>query len=140
MVMAKRFHKIRYNEQTLRMEQVPFDLKDYVLLAVKRVGVLALISFGSIYIFDTYFESPTDRAQRREIAFLEDRLGKMDTDMQDMAIILEDLSDRDDAIYRSIFGVESYPSHLRNPGIGGIDRSHREGKFGSIAHCHICHG
>ena len=123
MVMAKRFHKIRYNEQTLRMEQVPFDLKDYVLLAVKRVGVLVLISFGSIYIFDTYFESPTDRAQRREITFLEDRLGKMDADMQDMAIILGDISDRDDAIYRSIFGVESYPSHLRNPGIGGIDRS-----------------
>ena len=73
MVMAKRFHKIRYNEQTLRMEQVPYDLKDYVLLAVKRIGMLALISFGSIYIFDTYFESPTDRAQRREIAFLEDR-------------------------------------------------------------------
>ena len=123
MVMAKRFHKIRYNESTLRMEQVPFDLKDYVLFAVKRVGVLVFISVGSIYIFDTYFESPTDRAQRREIAFLEDRLTKMDADMQDMAVILEDISDRDDAIYRSIFGVESYPSHLRNPGIGGMDRS-----------------
>ncbi len=98
MVMAKRFHKIRYNEQTLRMEQVPYDLKDYVLLAFKRIGVLALISFGSIYIFDTYFESPTDRAQRREIAFLEDRLGKIDADMQDMAIILGDISDSDDAI------------------------------------------
>ena len=85
-------------------------------LPFKRIGTLALISFGSIYIFDTYFESPTDRAQRREIAFLEDRLGKMDADMQDMAIILGDISDRDDAIYRSIFGVESYPSHLRNPG------------------------
>jgi hypothetical protein len=123
MVMAKRFHKIRYNETTLQMEETPFGLKDYVLLVAKRLAVFAIISGGSVYVFDTYFESPTDRSQRREIAFLEERLTKMDDDMRDMAVILDDLSDRDDAIYRSIFGVESYPSHLRNPGIGGLDRS-----------------
>ena len=125
MVMAKRFHKIRYNETTLQMEETPFGLKDYVLLVAKRLAFLAIVSGGSVYIFDTYFESPTDRAQRREIAFLEERLSKMDDDMRDMAVILNDLSDRDDAIYRSIFGVESYPNHLRNPGIGGLDRSRR---------------
>ena len=47
------------------MEQVPFDLKDYVLFGAKRVGVLVLVAAASIYLFDTYFESPTDRAQRR---------------------------------------------------------------------------
>jgi hypothetical protein len=125
MVMAKRFHKIRYNETTLQMEETPFGLKDYVLLVAKRLAFLAIVSGGSVYIFDTYFESPTDRAQRREISFLEERLSKMDDDMRDMAVILNDLSDRDDAIYRSIFGVESYPNHLRNPGIGGLDRSRR---------------
>jgi len=125
MVMAKRFHKIRYNETTLQMEETPFGLKDYVLLVAKRLAVFTAISVGSVYIFDTYFESPTDRAQRREIPFLEERLTKLDDDMRDMAVILNDLSDRDDAIYRSIFGVESYPSHLRNPGVGGLDRSRR---------------
>ena len=125
MVMAKRFHKIRYNETTLQMEETPFGLKDYVLLVAKRLAFLAIVSGGSVYIFDTYFESPTDRAQRREISFLEERLSKMDDDMRDMAVIFNDLSDRDDAIYRSIFGVESYPNHLRNPGIGGLDRSRR---------------
>jgi hypothetical protein len=107
------------------MEETPFGLKDYVLLVAKRLAVFTAISVGSVYILDTYFESPTDRAQRREIAFLEERLTKLDDDMRDMAVILNDLSDRDDAIYRSIFGVESYPSHLRNPGVGGLDRSRR---------------
>lgn len=125
MVMAKRFHKIRYNESTLQMEERPFGLKDYVVFVAKRISVFLLISGGSIYVFDTYFESPSDRAQKREIAFLEERLTHMDEDMQDMAVVLSDLAQRDDAIYRSIFGVESYPSHLRNPGIGGMDRTRR---------------
>ncbi|HBL38505.1 MAG TPA: hypothetical protein DDZ19_05410, partial [Flavobacteriales bacterium] len=120
--MAKRFHKHQYNEGKLRMEEIPFDLRDYVLFAVKRLAVFGVISGGSVFLFDSYFESPTDRSQRREIAFLEDRLAKIDEEMTNMSVILSDISERDDAIYRSIFGVESYPSHLRNPGIGGADR------------------
>ena len=104
------------------MEEIPFDLRDYVLFAVKRLAVFGVISGGSVFLFDSYFESPTDRSQRREIAFLEDRLAKIDEEMTNMSVILSDISERDDAIYRSIFGVESYPSHLRNPGIGGADR------------------
>jgi murein DD-endopeptidase MepM/ murein hydrolase activator NlpD len=120
--MAKRFYKHQYNEGKLRMEEIPFDLRDYVLFAVKRLAVFGVISGGSVFLFDSYFESPTDRSQRREIAFLEDRLAKIDEEMTNMSVILSDISERDDAIYRSIFGVESYPSHLRNPGIGGADR------------------
>ena len=121
--MAKRFHKLRYDEGTLRMEEIPFNLRDYVFFAVKRIAVFCIISGGSVYVFDSYFESPTDRSQRREIAFLEERLVKIDQEMVSMSVVLEDISERDDAIYRSIFGVESFPSHLRNPGIGGSDRA-----------------
>lgn len=117
--MAKRFHKIRFNESTLRMEEIPFALKDYVMLGVKRLLVLGVISFGSIYVFDNYFESPSDRSQKREIAFLEDQLQRLNDELIGMQVVLTDITERDDAIYRSIFGVEAYPEHLRNPGVGG---------------------
>ena len=120
--MSKRFHKIRYNEQTLRMEEIPFALRDYVFFVVRKVAVFLAITLGSIYVFDTYFESPSDRTQRRELAFLEMQLERMEGEFDNLQVVLEDISGRDDAIYRSIFGVDKYPEHLRNPGVGGFDR------------------
>ena len=35
---------------------------------------------------------------------------------------LGDLAQRDDAVYRTILGVQPVPDHLRHPGIGGVDR------------------
>jgi hypothetical protein len=66
--MAKRFHKIRYNEQTLRMEEIPFAPRDYVFMVLRKTAIFLAICAGSIYVFDTYFESPSDRTQRRELA------------------------------------------------------------------------
>ena len=104
------------------MEEIPFAPRDYVLFVVRKVAIFLAICLGSIYVFDTYFESPTDRAQRRELAFMEEQLGRMQGEFDDLQVVLEDISDRDDAIYRSIFGVEKFPEHLRNPGVGGFDR------------------
>ena len=41
--MTKRFHKIRFNERTLRMEEVPFALRDYLLYGFKRLTGRLLI-------------------------------------------------------------------------------------------------
>ena len=120
--MAKRFHKIRYNEQTLRMEEIPFAPRDYVFMVLRKTAIFLAICAGSIYVFDTYFESPSDRTQRRELAFLEEQLDRIEGEFDDMQVVLNDISDPDDAIYRSIFGVDQYPEHLRNPGVGGFDR------------------
>ena len=104
------------------MEEIPFALRDYVFFVVRKVAVFLAITLGSIYVFDTYFESPSDRTQRRELAFLEMQLERMEGEFDNLQVVLEDISGRDDAIYRSIFGVDKYPEHLRNPGVGGFDR------------------
>tara|TARA_B110000503_G_scaffold143409_1_gene244696 strand:+ start:2065 stop:2994 length:930 start_codon:yes stop_codon:yes gene_type:complete len=104
------------------MEELPFALRDYLLFGFKRLLFFSFIAAGSIVVFDRYFESPTDRVRERELGFLESEVGRMGNDLTDMAVILEDISRRDDAIYRAIFGTDPYPQHLRNPGIGGSDR------------------
>ncbi|MDA1336913.1 MAG: M23 family metallopeptidase [Bacteroidetes bacterium] len=120
--MKKRFKKYHYNERALRMEEVPFDLRDYVKHFGKKLLVFVLIAGGSVLLFDRFFESPKDRTHQREVAFLEERLTELNGELEDMSLILDDIADRDDAIYRSIFGVDAYPNHLRVPGIGGADR------------------
>ena len=121
--MQKRFHKIRFNERTLELQEVPFELKDYVYFVLKRLAVVAGIAFASIYTFDRWFESPADVARDRELTFLMDQLNGLNEDLAQMDAVLTDISQRDDAIYRSIFGTDPYPQHLRNPGVGGVDRT-----------------
>jgi len=76
----------------------------------------------AILTFDQYFESPKVRSQQRQIAFLESQVKLMEEKVDDMSGALGELTERDEAIYRNIFGAEPYPEHLRNPGIGGADR------------------
>ena len=120
--MAKRFFKGRFNERTLEHEEVPYALRDFVFWGLRQVVVGGGMAFVSIWIFDQFFESPSDVAREREIAFLERQVGRLGSDLEEMETVLMDISTRDDAIYRAIFGTEAYPEHLRNPGVGGVDR------------------
>ncbi len=105
------------------MEELPFALRDYLLLGFKKTLFFSCIVVGSIFVFDRYFESPSDRIRERELHFLESQVNRIHEDLDNMGVILEDISSRDDAIYRAIFGSDPYPQHLRNPGVGGSDRT-----------------
>lgn len=115
-------HHIRFNQAQLRTEVVPFTARDYVRWILGRGLVFAGVALVAILVFDQYFESPKVRSQKRQIAFLEAQLGAMEGQVAEMSGALEELVERDEVIYRNIFGAEPYPPHLRNPGIGGADR------------------
>ena len=117
-----RKHHIRFNREQLRTEAIPYTASDYVRWFLMRLATIAAIAVVSIMLFDQYFESPKDRRQQRQIAFLESQMALMENKVQGMEGALSELTDRDEVIYRNIFGAEPYPEHLRNPGIGGSDR------------------
>ena len=117
-----RKHHIRFNQAQLRTEVVPFTVRDYVRWILGRGLLFAGVALAAILVFDRYFESPKVRSQHRQIAFLESQLDEMEGQVTQMSDALGELVERDEIIYRNIFGAESYPPHLRNPGIGGSDR------------------
>ena len=121
--MSKRFHKIRFNERTLELEEVPFGWRDFVVYGIKRLVYFGAIVAGSVWFFDNVLQSPMARAREREVAFLEGQIEDLKADLQQMDAVLQDMAERDDAIYRSIFGADPYPQHVRNPGVGGVDRN-----------------
>ena len=118
-----RKHHIRFNQAQLRTEAVPFTTADYVRWIRGRAPCsLPLWSWAP-----SSFSTSTSRARRsgaskRQIEFLESQLTTMEGQVADMSDALEELVERDEVIYRNIFGAEPYPDHLRNPGIGGADR------------------
>ena len=117
-----RKHHIRFNQAQLRTEAIPYTAADYARWFLWRLTLLALVAIGSVMVFDQYFESPKVRRQQRQIAFLEAQVSMMEGKVEGMTGALAELTERDESIYRNIFGAEPYPEHLRNPGIGGADR------------------
>lgn len=115
-------HHIRFNEDQLQTEVVPFTARDYVRWILGRALVFAGVALAGILVFDQYFESPKVRSQQRQIEFLESQLSTMEGQVTEMSDALGELVERDELIYRNIFGAEPYPPHMRNPGIGGADR------------------
>jgi hypothetical protein len=117
-----RKHHVHFNHERLTTEVVPFSLADYVRWFAWRLGALTCIAAGSIFTFDTFFESPKSRSQAVEIAFLTDQVKHIDGQMAAIEGAMNELGDRDEEIYRNIFGATPYPAHLRDPGMGGSDR------------------
>ena len=112
----------RFNPNTLRVEQVPLTRKEILRgVALRALGVVAFGAF-SVWLFDQVFQSPADRARDREIAFLEGQLETMREEVVSMELAMEDMAQRDDAVYRTLLGIQPVPDHLRNPGVGGVDR------------------
>ena len=113
----------RFNPNTLRVEQVPMTRKEIFQSVALRVAWVVVIGASSVWLVDHVFQSPADRARDREIAFLERQLEEMRDEVGMMEKAMEDMSERDDAVYRTLLGVQPVPEHLRNPGIGGVDRN-----------------
>ena len=118
-----RWTRRRFNPNTLRVEQVPLTRKEMLRAVGLRLLVVVGIGASSVWVVEEFFQSPQDRARDREIAFLERQLMEMQSEVGAMERALEDMTQRDDGVYRTLLGVPPVPDHLRNPGIGGTDRN-----------------
>ncbi|MEQ9187298.1 MAG: M23 family metallopeptidase [Cryomorphaceae bacterium] len=121
--------RYQYNDSTLSYEKVKVSTGQRMIRAV--IFVLASLFFaGGIYIvFETIYDSPKDRqlkAENQELMLQLELLGKR---VDQMSIILADLENRDDNIYRAVFEVEPIPANLRRAGIGGVNRYKNLEKF-----------
>lgn len=112
----------RFNPNTLRVEQVALTRKEIFRNVSSRVLWVGFVGVLSVWLFEQVFQSPADRARDREIAFLEQQLEDMRSSVSAMEGAMLDMARRDDAVYRTLLGVQPVPEHLRNPGVGGVDR------------------
>lgn len=115
-------YRYKYNPDRLVYEKVPFGTKDYLWWTIKALVFIGIVSAGSIFTFNYFFESPQLVDTRRENDFLLQEVDQLSKEIDDMSQVLSDIQSRDDEIYRNIFGANAYPPHLRKPGIGGSDR------------------
>ena len=126
MLRKKRY---RYNPKTLAYELHQTPLK--VLFSRGLVVFLLTIatSVGYFWIYTDYLKLGTPKMLqlKRENADLLAKLDLMSRQVERADIKLERLKQRDNNIYRPIFGEPEISDEVRNAGFGGVDRySHLE--------------
>ena len=116
---AKKKYKI--NPETLAMEQVEHGFRYWVrqtgiyILAGIVIGILFL------YFFLTFFPSPREKQLLREKASLESQLEVLNNQVDQMQVVMTDLQQRDDNLYRVLFGAEPIPLSVRQGAQRKID-------------------
>lgn len=114
--------KYKYNPHTLTYEKIKLSTWEKVRKGLTYLVVFILVSIGIVIISYNIFSSPKELMQAREIEYLKDNYKRINKALAQYENVLNDISERDDNIYRVIFEAEPIPSNIRKAGIGGVNR------------------
>ncbi len=114
--------KYYYDTETCKYERVRTKKSDVVLNALGILTLTLIMAVGLMFLYSSYFESPKELILRNEVKELEFYYDKLNTDVEKLSAILNNIENRDDNIYRVVLGAEPIEKSVRDAGVGGADR------------------
>lgn len=114
--------KYYYDSETLSYRKVVRKKRTTAKYIFVFLLASALFGFFTVLIVSQYFESPKEKALARELQNLELQYELLDKKMDEAELVLNNLEERDNAIYRLYFEANPIPSEQRRQGFGGINR------------------
>lgn len=119
--MAKKI-KYVFNHKTLSFEHARLTARHYILKILSYLSTSVVFTVVFVLIGTYFFDSPKERMLRRELRQYELQFRLINERLEKLQVVLNDMADRDDNIYRVIFESEPIPTEARKAGIGGADR------------------
>ncbi len=114
--------KYYYDTKTLSYKKIevgPGKKARRVALYLTSAISLALVMMLAFYNF---FDSPKEKELRRELENMKLRYSVFNQHIEQLESVLDDMADRDNNIYRVVFGADSIPMSIRKAGFGGVNR------------------
>ena len=106
-------HKYRINPETLALERIEHGL----IYWLKKSGgyLLGGICLGAVFFFVYFmlFPSPREKQLMQQKQELEGQLHLLDKRVDQMQVVMNDLTQRDDNLYRVLLGAEPIPLSVR---------------------------
>ena len=109
--MIKKKYKI--NPETLAMEQVEHDWGYWIRQTGIYIIAGIILGILFLFLFLTFFPSPREKQLQREKETLQSQLEVLNHQVDQMQIVMVDLQQRDDNLYRVLFGAEPIPLSIR---------------------------
>ena len=123
--------KYYYDNKSLSYKRIKFSFVDKLKRALFFLLVSSLCGFIMILIFFQFFDSPKEKKLKNEIQYLTENYKNVENKMRQIDLVLNDVQERDDNIYRVIFEAEPIPISIRKAGFGGINRYEKLKGFGN---------
>ena len=114
--------KYYYDPDTLSYHKIKVKKRDtFKTIIYGFLGVLILMFAGYVG-FSQIFESPKEKALKREVVNLKLNYGLISKKMNQVETVLAQVQQRDNAIYRTYFEANPIPTEQRTAGFGGVNR------------------
>ena len=114
--------KYYYDTETCKYERVKTTTGDVVFNVLGILSLTLVMAVGLLFIYSSYFESPKELLLRNELKEMEFYYKNISEKVEQMDQIVNEMTYRDDNIYRSVLGSEPLDKAVRQGGVGGSDR------------------
>jgi hypothetical protein len=113
--------KYYYDPKTCKYERYTRSKWDIALNTLGFISLASILALGILLVFNLYFDSPKELLLKKENSELKIYYQLLSEEVNRMSVMVNDLQQRDDNLYRVIFETEPLPPSIRNAGIGGVD-------------------
>jgi murein DD-endopeptidase MepM/ murein hydrolase activator NlpD len=114
--------KYKFNPESLSFDRISLGVKALLLRFLAYFIGSIIIAVIYSFIFAFFIDSPKEKALIREIDQLTLQYELINKEMGNLEIVLDQLQETDDNLYRTIFEAEPIPASLREGGVGGVNR------------------
>jgi hypothetical protein len=111
----------KYNTKTLQYEKVETTWKNKFFSTFSYILTAAVFGFGSWLLGNYTVGDPSVKKHHRENEFMKSQFNQLDSKIEQLQGVLNDLEDRDNNIYRVILETEPINENIRKAGFGGVD-------------------
>ncbi len=120
--MKKKVYYV-YNQQSLSFERVyPSYIKRVFIIVRNLIGGILIGGLGYWAITNFIIDSPKEVELKKENRLIRTQFDLLSKRLDEVSLVLQDIQQRDDNLYRAIFHADPIPSTIRNSGYGGIGR------------------
>ena len=114
--------KYKYNPESLSFDKIRLGVRAILLRSLAYLIGSVIVAVVLNFIFGLFFDSPKEKALKREIEQLTLQYDLVHREMQNLEQVIQHLQETDDNLYRTIFGAEPVQATQRQAGIGGVNR------------------
>jgi len=114
--------KYYYDTKTLSYKQIELNAFDKFKRSLTFLSASAFVGLIMVIVFFQFFDSPKEKRLKSEIENLVLQYDILSKKMTQIDLVLDDIQQRDDNIYRVIFEADPIPSSIRKAGFGGVNR------------------
>ena len=104
-----------FNSETLSFEKAKLSVKEIIKRLLWLLLTALSFALAFVWIFFYAIDSPKEKMLQKENNELKKQISQLDHKLNKMDIILTDIQNRDDNVYRTIFEAEPIPYEARNP-------------------------